>query len=92
MKYMCALCGQNAEFLNAEATGTYNTNTGAYHYAIPVCSIDSVLGDGKSLSTLLLKGSSLTYNFIILMIFLNRKFHTNTVCEINHILHALHNC
>jgi hypothetical protein len=42
MKYMCALCGQNAEFLNAEGIGTYITNTDAYHYMTPVCSVDSV--------------------------------------------------
>jgi hypothetical protein len=39
---VCALCGQNAEFLNAEAIGLYITNTVAYHYVTPVCSIDSV--------------------------------------------------
>jgi hypothetical protein len=42
MKHVCALCGQNAEFLNAEAIGSYISNTGAYHYMTPVCSIDSV--------------------------------------------------
>jgi len=43
MKYKCALCGQNAEFLNAVAISTYITNTGAYLYMIAVCSIDSAL-------------------------------------------------